>query len=44
MTAEEEEKKASGEEYEDITPVTWPLNVKQNIIEDWKAKFSDAIL
>lgn len=44
MTAEEEEKKASGEEYEDITPVTWPLNVKQNIIEDWKAKFSDTIL
>ena len=39
----EEEKKASGEEYEDITPVTWSLNVKQNIIEDWKVKFSDII-
>lgn len=40
----EEEKKASGEEYEDITPVTWPLNVRQNIIEDWKVKFSKIII
>ena len=40
----EEEKKASGEDYEDITPVTWPLNVEQNIIGDWKVKFSEAFV
>ena len=36
-----EQKKASGEEYEDVKPVTWPLNVN---IEDWKVKFSDTTL
>ena len=40
----EKEKKASGEEYEDITPVTWPLNIKQDVIEDWKVKFSDTFV
>ena len=39
-----EQKKASGEEYEDVKPVTWPLNVEQNIIEDWKVKFSEAFV